>query len=163
MYYGGILYDDNLKLTKVNTNGDEIWTRNLDNTENIIPADLTISSETIYYGCHTGREGAGDPFDYTCISLDTEANINWIKHYANPRGYSLEHIRNELYGIKANESSIYMFGGTGDESNYSAVTHHMNHQMYGMDGYFKPILMVTLFKVMCSVMTMLILQLSMGI
>jgi len=121
MYYGGILYDDNLKLTKVNTNGDEVWTRNLDNTENIIPADLTISSETIYYGCHTGREGAGDPFDYTCISLDTEANINWIKHYANPRGYSLEHIRNELYGIKANESSIYMFGGTGDESNYSAV------------------------------------------
>ena len=116
-----LLYDDNLKLTKVNTSGDEIWTRNLDNTENIIPADLTISSETIYYGCHTGREGAGDPFDYTCISLDTEANINWIKHYANPRGYSLEHIRNELYGIKANESSIYMFGGTGDESNYSAV------------------------------------------
>ena len=28
----------------------------------------------------------------------TEANINWIKHYANPRGYSVDHIRNELYG-----------------------------------------------------------------
>ena len=44
MYYGGILYDDNLKLTKINTYGDEIWTRNLANTENIIPADLTINS-----------------------------------------------------------------------------------------------------------------------
>ena len=65
MYYGGILYDDNLKLTKVNTNGDEIWTRNLDNTENIIPADLTISSETIYWIHKCSKEEcvAGDPFD----------------------------------------------------------------------------------------------------
>lgn len=122
MYYGGILYDDNLKLTKINTYGDEIWTRNLANTENIIPADLTINSEgIIYYGGHTGRDGAGDPFDYTCVSLDNEANVNWIKNYANPRGYSLEHIRNELYGIKVNADGIYMFGGTGDESNYSAT------------------------------------------
>ena len=48
-------------------------------------------------------------------------NVNWIKHYANPRGYSLNHIRNELYGIKSGSDGIYMFGGTGDEGNYSAT------------------------------------------
>ena len=48
-------------------------------------------------------------------------NINWIKHYANPRGYSLDHIRNELYAIKAGSDGIYMFGGTGDEGSYSAT------------------------------------------
>jgi hypothetical protein len=44
-----------------------------------------------------------------------------LKHYANPRGYSLEHIRNELYGIEVGSDGIYMFGGSGDESNYSQV------------------------------------------
>ena len=75
----------------------------------------------MYYGGHTGRSGAGDPFDYSCVKLDTNANVDWIKHYANPRGYSLDHIRNELYGIKLGNDGIYMFGGTGDEGNYSAV------------------------------------------
>ncbi len=75
----------------------------------------------MYYGGHTGRSGAGDPFDYSCVKLDTNANVDWIKHYANPRGYSLDHIRNELYGIKIGNDGIYMFGGTGDEGNYSAV------------------------------------------
>ena len=42
------------------------------------------------------------------ISLDTEANINYVKHYANPRGYSLDHIRNELYGIKASSKYLYI-------------------------------------------------------
>ena len=103
-----ILYDDNLKLTKINTYGDEIWTRKSKaNTENIIPADLTINSEgIIYYGGHTGRDGSenfGDPFDYTCVSLDNEANVNWIKRRKPKKGYSLEHIRNSrLYGIKLN-------------------------------------------------------------
>ena len=122
LYYWGVMYDDNLKITKVNTNGEEIWTRDLSNTINIIPADLAIdkTNETILYGCHTARQGDGEPFDYTCVSLDYEANINWIKHYANPRGYSLDEIRNELYGIKVRNGIIYMFGGSGDESNYSA-------------------------------------------
>ena len=31
------------------------------------------------------------------------------------------HIRNELYGIKSGSDGIYMFGGTGDEGNYSAT------------------------------------------
>ena len=121
-YYGGALYDENLKLTKVNSNGQEIWTRDLENTFGVIPADISISNnQTIYYGGHTGREGDGEPFDYTCVSLDKEANVNWVNHYANPRGYSLEHIRNELYGLKLDNDGIYMFGGTGDEGYYSAT------------------------------------------
>lgn len=124
IYYGGTLYDDYLKLTKINNQGEEVWTRDLENTQDIIPADLAISdNQTIYYGGHTGRDGDGDPFDYTCISLDTEANINWIKHYANPRGYSLDHIRNELYGIKVSSNIIYMFGGSGDEGSYSEINY----------------------------------------
>ena len=71
MYYGGVLYDDNLKLTKVNTNGDEIWTRNPDNTENIIPADLTISSETTALRMH--KEKVQEIHLIVRISLDTEA------------------------------------------------------------------------------------------
>ena len=72
-------------------------------TSDIIPADLCISNDDIiYYGGHTGRPG-GDPFDYSCLSIDTNMNVNWIKHYANPRGYSLNHIRNELYGIKSDQ------------------------------------------------------------
>ena len=65
--------------------------------------------------------GAGDPFDYTCIRLNLEADVEWLKHYANPRGYSLSQIRNELYGIEVGSDGVYMFGGSGDESNYSAI------------------------------------------
>ena len=31
----------------------------------------------------------------------------------------MSHIRNELYGVKADETGVYLFGGTGDESGYS--------------------------------------------
>ena len=48
-----------------------------------------------------------------------EGNLVWIKHFANPRGYSTEHIRNELYGIQVGSDGVYLFGGSGDESNYS--------------------------------------------
>ena len=69
-------------------------------------------------------------------------NVNWIKHYANPRGYSLNHIRNELYGIKSGSDGIYMFGGTGDEGNYSATISPSCLLTYGMDGFFQLIKMV---------------------
>ena len=73
----------------------------------------------LYYGGHRGRTGAGDPFDFSCIKANLDGQVEWIGHYANPRGYSLSHIRNELYGVKADASGVYLFGGTGDESGYS--------------------------------------------
>jgi len=125
IYSGGDIYGADLTLTKLDKSGNEIWYTDISNTEEIIPADLAISNnDVIYYGGHSGRSGPGDPFDYSCVSLDTNANVNsfiWKKHYANPRGYSLDHIRNELYGIKVGTDGIYMFGGTGDEGSYSAT------------------------------------------
>ena len=122
IYSAGTEYEQDLKLTKLDKSGNHFWTRNISSSEDIIPADLAIDNDdNIYYGGHTGRSGAGDPFDYSCVKLDTDANVNWIKHYANPRGYSLNHIRNELYGIKIGNDGIYMFGGSGDEGNYSAI------------------------------------------
>tara|TARA_B100001057_G_C22869919_1_gene958259 strand:- start:2846 stop:4213 length:1368 start_codon:yes stop_codon:yes gene_type:complete len=120
IYSAGVRWDEDLSITKIDKFGNRLWTEDIPNTTDIIPADLCISEDDIiYYGGHTGRFGAGDPFDYSCISIDTNMNVNWIKHYANPRGYSLSHIRNELYGIKAGTDGIYMFGGTGDEGSYS--------------------------------------------
>lgn len=118
LFYGGFnSRRDLLTLSKLEKNGEEIWTEMLENTDRIIPYDMTIdSSDIIYYGGHTGRQGAGDPFDYTCIKLDTDAKISWIKHYGNPRGYDMEYIRSELYGVKVNSFGIFLFGGTGDES-----------------------------------------------
>ena len=122
LYSAGTEYEQDLKLTKLDKSGNHFWTRNISSSVDIIPADLAIDNDdNIYYGGHAGRSGAGDPFDYSCVKLDTDANVNWIKHYANPRGYSLDHIRNELYGIKIGNDGIYMFGGTGDEGNYSAI------------------------------------------
>ena len=122
LYYGSTNYEGDLTLTKLNNNGSELWTRNLSGTEAIIPADLDIHNDVIYYGGHREREGNGEPFDYSSIKIDLEANILWEKHYANPRGYDLEYIRNELYGIKVSDEGIYLFGGTGDENeSYSAV------------------------------------------
>ena len=70
--------------------------------------------------------------------MDTEANVDWIYHYANPRGYSLNYIRNELFGIKVNNQGVFLFGGSGDESNsYSETNHHIYLLIYGMGGYFK--------------------------
>ena len=121
IYSGGTRWADDLSVSKIDKFGNRLWTEDIPNTSDVIPADLCISDDVIYYGGHTGRNGAGDPFDYSCISIDTNINVNWIKHYANPRGYSLSHIRNELYGIKAGTDGIYMFGGTGDEGSYSAT------------------------------------------
>ena len=123
LYYGGTEFDEDLTLTKLSKDGTESWTRSLANTTTIIPADMDISpANTIYFGGHAGRDGAGDPFDYSCVKMDTEANIEWVKHYSNPRGYSMEYIRNELYGIKIGVDGVYLFGGTGDENEtYSAT------------------------------------------
>ena len=122
IYSAGTGWAEDLNITKIDRFGNRLWTEDIVNTSDIIPADLCISEDDIiYYGGHTGRSGAGDPFDYSCISIDTNVNVNWIKHYANPRGYSLNHIRNELYGIKAGTDGIYMFGGTGDEGSYSEI------------------------------------------
>ena len=122
LYYGSTNYEGELTLTKLSNSGNELWTRNLYGTEGIIPADLDIHNDIIYYGGHREREGNGEPFDYSSIKIDLEANILWAKHYANPRGYDLEYIRNELYGIKVSDDGVYLFGGTGDENeSYSAT------------------------------------------
>ena len=56
----------------------------IDNTEGVIPYDLDIDNDDyLFYGGHTGREGAGDPFDYTCVKINVEGNLVWIKHFAN--------------------------------------------------------------------------------
>ena len=122
LYYGSTNYEGELTLTKLNNNGNELWTRDLLGTEAIIPADLDILNDIIYYGGHRARDGSGEPFDFSSIKIDLEANVHWDKHYANPRGYDLEYIRNELYGIKVSDEGVYLFGGTGDENeSYSVV------------------------------------------
>lgn len=122
IYSGGTRWAEDLSMTKLDFNGNRLWTEDIVNTTDIIPADLCISeNDIIYYGGHTERSGLGYPFDFSCVSVDTNMSLNWIKHYANPRGYSLNHIRNELYGIKSGLDGIYMFGGTGDESDYSEI------------------------------------------
>ena len=81
IYSAGTEYEQDLKLTKLDKSGNHLWTRNISSSEDIIPADLAIDNDdNIYYGGHTGRSGAGDPFDYSCVKLDTDANVNWIKH-----------------------------------------------------------------------------------
>ena len=110
MYYVSALYDGNLSLSKVNTNGEQQWVNFIQNTEDVIPSDLTIdNSDILYFGGHTGLIGAGYPYDFTCIKMDTEANVDWIYHYANPRGYSLNYIRIELFGIKVNNQGFWWF------------------------------------------------------
>ncbi len=112
-------WDEDLAITAMETDGTEVWQSPLTGTSDVIPYDLTTDGDHLYYGGHRGREGAGDPFDYSCIKANLDGSVDWIKHYANPRGYSLSHIRNELYGVKADASGVYLFGGTGDESGYS--------------------------------------------
>ena len=112
-------WDEDLSITAMGTDGIEVWQSPLTGTSDIIPYDLSTDGNHLYYGGHRGREGAGDPFDYSCIKVNLDGSVDWIKHYANPRGYSLSHIRNELYGVKADASGVYLFGGTGDESSYS--------------------------------------------
>ena len=92
-------------------------------TEVIIPSDLAIApGDTLYFGGHAGRSGTGEPYDFSCVKMDTAGNVNWVKHYANPRGYSMAYIRSELYGIKIGTDGVYMFGGTGDENKSYSVT-----------------------------------------
>ncbi|MGB1122760.1 MAG: T9SS type A sorting domain-containing protein [Flavobacteriales bacterium] len=120
LYTGGVMYDEGWCITKRSVDGEVQWTTFIEATTEIYPYDLAISEDDrLYYGGHRGREGAGDPFDYSCAALDINGELIWLNHYANPRGYSLSHIRNELYGIEAGTDGIYMFGGSGDESNYS--------------------------------------------
>ena len=122
LYYGSSVNREGLTLTKLNTSGAELWTKSLPGTEMIIPSDLAIDTgDLMYYGGHSGRSGAGEPFDYSCVKMDTAGNVNWVKHYANPRGYSMTYIRSELYGIKVGTHGIYMFGGTGDENESYSV------------------------------------------
>jgi len=123
LYYGSSIHEEDLTLTKLSNSGAELWTKSLPETEMIIPYDLAIDTvNIIYYAGHSGRTGAGHPYDYSCVKMDTSANISWVKHYANPRGYSLSYIRSELYGIEVGEHGIYMFGGTGDESGSYSVS-----------------------------------------
>lgn len=122
LYSAGVMYDEGLSITKRTAEGNVLWTEVLPGTVDVIPYDLAMgSSNDLYYGGHTPRSGAGEPFDYTCIRLNLDADVQWLKHYANPRGYSLSQIRNELYGIEVGSDGVYMFGGSGDESNYSAT------------------------------------------
>lgn len=121
-YSGGVMYEEGLSLTKRNGDGAIVWTEVLPLTQDVIPYDLAIGQEdNIYFGGHSPRPGAGFPYDYTCIALNTGAAVQWMQNYANPRGYSLSHIRNELYGLEVGTDGIYLFGGSGDESNYSAT------------------------------------------
>ncbi|MBO74631.1 MAG: hypothetical protein CMD33_05105 [Flavobacteriales bacterium] len=120
LYTAGVMYDEGWCITKRTSAGEVLWTEFIEATTEIYPYDLAIGNDDrLYYGGHRGREGAGDPFDYTCAALSTSGDLIWLQHYANPRGYSLSHIRNELYGIEVGTDGIYMFGGSGDESNYS--------------------------------------------
>ena len=121
LIYGSTEYDENLSVTKLDKNGHESWTRPLKNTSDIIPYDLNLSiHNSLYFGGHRSRNTVGESFDYSVIKMDLEAKVNWTKHYANPRGYSLNYMRNELYGIKSDSVGVYLFGGTGDENdNYS--------------------------------------------
>jgi hypothetical protein len=122
LYYGSSVYDENLTLTQLDTSGAELWTKSLPGTDMIIPYDMAIDTgDIIYYGGHSGRSGAGHPYDYSIVKMDTAANVNWVKHYANPRGYSMSYIRSELYGVKAGPHGIYLFGGTGDENGSYSV------------------------------------------
>jgi hypothetical protein len=122
LYYGSAVHDEDLTLTKLNTDGSEIWTRDLPGTDMIIPSDMAIDlGDTIYYAGHAGRSGAGHPYDYSNVKLDTAGNVYWVNHYANPRGYSLSYIRSELYGVKVGPHGVYLFGGTGDENGSYSV------------------------------------------
>ncbi len=119
LYCATAEWDADLGITALTTTGSTLWQAPLAGTADIIPYDLATDGAHLYYGGHRGRPGAGDPFDFSCIKVDLTGQLQWVEHYANPRGYSLSHIRNELYGVKADETGVYLFGGTGDESGYS--------------------------------------------
>ena len=66
IYSAGTGWAEDLSITKIDRFGNRLWTEDIANTSDIIPADLCISNDDIiYYGGHTGRSGAGDPFDYS--------------------------------------------------------------------------------------------------
>ena len=119
LYCATAEWDADLGITALSTTGSVLWQEPLSGTTDIIPYDLTTDGAHLYYGGHRGRPGAGDPFDFSCVKANLDGEVEWIGHYANPRGYSLSHIRNELYGVQADATGVYLFGGTGDESGYS--------------------------------------------
>ena len=58
IYSAGTRWADDLSLTKIDRYGNRLWTEDIANTSDIIPADLCISNDDIiYYGGHTGRPG----------------------------------------------------------------------------------------------------------
>ena len=72
------------------------------------------------------------------IKMDTEANVDWIYHYANPRGYSLNYIRNELFGIKVNNQGVFLLAvQVMRVIHIPKLIHHIYLLIYGMGGYFK--------------------------
>jgi len=119
LYGATASWEEDLSMAAIGSNGAVLWQEGLDGTADIIPYDLATDGANLYYGGHRGRPGAGDPFDFSCVKVNLDGQVEWIGHYANPRGYSLSHIRNELYGVKADATGVYLFGGTGDESGYS--------------------------------------------
>ena len=49
LYYVSALYDGNLSLSKVNTNGEQQWVNFIQNTEDVIPSDLTIDNLSLIH------------------------------------------------------------------------------------------------------------------
>ncbi len=119
LYGATASWEEDLSIAAIGSDGAVLWQEGLDGTADIIPYDLATDGSHLYYGGHRGRPGAGDPFDFSCVKASLDGQVEWVGHYANPRGYSLSHIRNELYGVKADATGVYLFGGTGDESGYS--------------------------------------------
>jgi len=119
LYGATASWEEDLSIAAIGSDGGVLWQEGLEGTADIIPYDLATDGSHLYYGGHRGRPGAGDPFDFSCVKASLDGQVEWVGHYANPRGYSLSHIRNELYGVKADATGVYLFGGTGDESGYS--------------------------------------------
>lgn len=117
VYYVADTFEENLSFGKVDrSDGRMVSTTTLSDTKHIIPSDFAVGpGGSFYLGGHAGRNGAGDPFDYTCTKITEDGSVTWTKRYANPRGYSLNYIRNELYGVKVGSDGVYLFGGSGDE------------------------------------------------
>ena len=56
IYSAGTGWAEDLSITKIDRFGNRLWTEDIANTSDIIPADLCISNDDIiYYGGHTGR------------------------------------------------------------------------------------------------------------
>lgn len=124
LFVGAFQYSEGWKLLQISSfTGGLISRFAVPNTSDIIPSDFCISEQGDFlFGGHIARSGSGDPFDYTLSFVDQSKNITWTKCYGNPRGYSENYIRNELYGIQCKNNKVYLFGGSGDESRFYGKT-----------------------------------------